>query len=96
MEQLTKDIRSLDMWSRVMKANSSFQNRGLLQIELGLQEIIEKESLPKIKLIQFALMIKYEVIKPIAGLRFHTFESEGKQKIWVSNDNKVPIDFIIL
>jgi len=89
MEQLTKDIRSLDMWSRVMKANSSFQNRGLLQIELGLQEIIEKESLPKIKLIQFALMIKYEVIKPIAGLRFHTFESEGKQKIWISNDNKV-------
>jgi len=96
MEQLTKDIRSLDMWSRIIKANNAYQNKGLLRLEMDLQEIIQKENFPKIKLIQFTILMKYEVIKPIAGLKFHTFESEGKQKICIFNENKVQSKFLFL
>jgi hypothetical protein len=91
MEQLTKDIKSLDSWSRIMRANTIYQNKGLLQIDISLQEIINKEDLPKVKLLELTFLIKYEVTKPAAGLKFHTLESEADQKsrICVYNENKV-------
>ncbi len=91
MEQLTNNMRSLDMWSRVMKTNAGFQSKGLLEMNFGLPESIEKAEIPKIKIIEITVLIKYEVSKPAAGFKFHQFESEGKQRTCVYNDNKVSI-----
>lgn len=89
MEGLTKDIRSLDMWSRIMRANTGYQNKGLLQIGLNLNSVIQKEDLPKIKLLQITILIKYEVSRPTAGLKFHVVDCEGGQKTCIYNENKV-------
>jgi len=82
-------MRSLDMWSRVMRTNAGFQNRGLLEMNFELPESIEKAEIPKIKIIELTLLVKYEVSKPAAGFKFHQFESEGKQRTCVYNENKV-------
>lgn len=89
MEGLTKDIRSLDMWSRIMRANTGYQNKGLLRIELSLNDTIPKEDLQKIKLLQITILIKYEVTRPTAGLKFHVVESEEVKKTCIYNENKV-------
>ena len=95
MESLSKNIRSLDMWSRIMRANTFFQNKGLLQIEINLNDAIKKEDLPKIKLLQITVLIKYEVTKPTAGLKFHIVECDGRKKICIYNENKVYTEIII-
>jgi len=89
MEQLTNGMRSLDMWSRVMRANATFQNRGLLEMNVQLPESIEKADIPKIKMIVLTLLVKYEVSKPAAGFKFHQIETEGKERTCVYNENKV-------
>lgn len=95
MENLTNNIRSLDVWSRILRLNNQYQNRGLLQVELIPKTSILTFSSNRIKSVIYTITIKYEIQSPVVGFRFKKVHiSDNCQKIIVVNDNKVFFEYI--